>query len=206
VFAVGEERGYEVDFGAVFGDVRLHWEVCFFPQLAEGREYSVRAGWRESWSDDRRDEILLWVNVATVLNTSPLIPDRGLYTLVPVILWTHTIHANPPHERSLTLGFANVCKAVGGFDVDGCVVACCGGSVGEGAGYDAGVDFLGHAERREGGFEGEGIGFQPGEEGGFAEEAGIGVLGGVDVGVWPDVLALILRHWRAGGWIDGAYL
>ena len=34
------------------------------------------------------------------------------------------------------------------------------------------------------GFEGEGVGVEPGEEGGGAEEAGVGELWGVVVGVW----------------------
>lgn len=55
--------------------------------------------------------------------------------------------------------------------------------MGEGAVDDPGVDLTGFAEVGEGGFEWEGVGLQPGEEGRGAEDAGVGVLGSVDVGV-----------------------
>ena len=38
--------------------------------------------------------------------------------------------------------------------------------------------------RRKRGFEGESVGFKPGEESSLAEESGVGVLGGVDVSVY----------------------
>ena len=46
------------------------------------------------------------------------------------------------------------------------------------------VDVVGFLGEGEGGFEGVGVALEPGEEGGFAEETGVGVLGGVDVGVY----------------------
>ena len=55
--------------------------------------------------------------------------------------------------------------------------------MGEGAVDAAGVDAAGEGERGEGGFEWEGVRVEPVEEGGFAENAGVGVLRGVDVGV-----------------------
>ncbi len=84
------------------------------------------------------------------------------------------------------------------------VVGCGCGAGGEGPGYDAAVYVSGAGKGvkgrggggagrvrghggvwvAEGGFEGEGVGFEPVEEGGLAEDAGVGVLGGVDVGVW----------------------
>lgn len=42
---------------------------------------------------------------------------------------------------------------------------------------------MGVGEGGEARFEGEGVGFEPFEEGGGAEEAGVGELGGVGVGV-----------------------
>lgn len=66
----------------------------------------------------------------------------------------------------------------------GCEVAGCCCAPGESA-SDAGVvDFMGFFGRGEGGFDGIGVGFEPGEEGRFAEETGVGVLGGVNVGVY----------------------
>lgn len=53
--------------------------------------------------------------------------------------------------------------------------------MGEGAGDDAVVDACGGGQVGEGGFGGEGVGVEPVEEGGLAEDAGVGVLGGVDV-------------------------
>ena len=67
--------------------------------------------------------------------------------------------------------------------MEGCEVGGCCCAVGEGAGYAAEVDTAGEGEGGEGGFEREGVGVEPVEEGGFAEDAGIGVLRGVDVGV-----------------------
>ena len=46
------------------------------------------------------------------------------------------------------------------------------------------VDGAGAGGRGERSFEGEGVGFEPVEEGGGAEEAGVGVLRGVGVCVW----------------------
>ena len=77
----------------------------------------------------------------------------------------------------------DVGEEIGGFDVDGGEVGCCCCAVGEGAVDTAGVDAAGEREGGEGGFEWEGVGVEPVEEGGFAEDAGVGVLGGVDVGV-----------------------
>ena len=55
--------------------------------------------------------------------------------------------------------------------------------MGEGAENAAGVDATGEGKRGERRFQREGVGVEPVEEGGLAEDAGIGVLGGVDVGV-----------------------
>lgn len=95
--------------------------------------------------------------------------------------------------------------------MDGGVVGGCCSAAGEGSRDDAVVDLFGAAERiwwcgrgvcgcgcgcgwvvsvhwrvgvAERGFEGEGVGFEPVKEGGLAEDASVGVLGGVDVGVW----------------------
>ena len=46
----------------------------------------------------------------------------------------------------------------------------------EGAGYAGGVDAAGFREGGERGLEWEGVGLEPGEEGTFAEDAGVGVL------------------------------
>jgi hypothetical protein len=72
-------------------------------------------------------------------------------------------------------------EQVRGVDVERCIEGCCCGAVGEGGADDAGVDAVGLRGIGEGGFEGEGVGLEPGEEGGCAEYAGVGVLGGVDV-------------------------
>jgi hypothetical protein len=48
--------------------------------------------------------------------------------------------------------------------------------VGEGPGDEVGVDGVGAGEGIKGGFHGEGVGLEPVEECGFAEEAGVGML------------------------------
>ena len=53
----------------------------------------------------------------------------------------------------------------------------------EGAVDAAGVDAAGEGEGGERGFEREGVRVEPVEEGCFAENARVGVLRGVDVGV-----------------------
>jgi hypothetical protein len=68
--------------------------------------------------------------------------------------------------------------------MDGGVVGGGGGAVGEGARDQAVVDVPGALDVGEGGLEREGVGVEPVEERGFAKNAGVGVLGGVDVGVW----------------------
>lgn len=81
-----------------------------------------------------------------------------------------------------------------GGEVGGC---CC--AVGEGAVDAAGVDAAGEGEGGEGGFEREGVGVEPVEEGAFAENARVGVLRGVDVGVLREMGVseggLVLRGW-----------
>ena len=62
--------------------------------------------------------------------------------------------------------------------VGGC---CC--AVGEGAAYGTGVDFVGLFGGGKGSLEREGVGLEPGEEGRGAEDAGVGMLGGVGMGV-----------------------
>lgn len=69
-------------------------------------------------------------------------------------------------------------------DVYGGVIRCGCGPVGEGAVDDAVVDCTGEGEVREGGLSREGVRCEPIEEGGRAEEAGIWVLGGVDVRIY----------------------
>ena len=78
------------------------------------------------------------------------------------------------------------------------VVGCCGCAECEGAGDDARVDLVGagkwvgrwgggvHGRSgvTEGGFEWEGVGCEPVQEGRLAEDADIGVLRCVDVCVW----------------------
>lgn len=56
----------------------------------------------------------------------------------------------------------------------------------ESGGHAAGVDFASFGKRAEGFFEGKGVFIQPFEEGGFAEDAGVWVLGGVNMGVWRE--------------------
>jgi hypothetical protein len=94
------------------------------------------------------------------------------------------VHTHAAYECALSLFQTDVSEEVGRFEVDGSVVGTGRRSVGEGPRdevvIDAGSGF-GVGER---GFYGEGVGFEPGEECGFAEEAGVGVLGGVGVGVW----------------------
>ena len=72
--------------------------------------------------------------------------------------------------------------------MDGGEVGGCRCAVGEGARYAGVVDAAGDGEGCEGGFEREGVGVEPGEEGRFAEEAGVGVLGGVDVRVFDRMM------------------
>ena len=62
-----------------------------------------------------------------------------------------------------------------------CEVGCRCCTVTEGGGDDAGVDPLGDRRGGEGGLEWEGVGLEPGEKGGFAKDAGVRELGGMDV-------------------------
>lgn len=77
----------------------------------------------------------------------------------------------------------DVREEVGGVYGYGCVVGSGGGAVGEGPLDAACVYCFGFGERGEATFHGEGVGVQPVEEGGFAEDAGVGELGGMDMGV-----------------------
>jgi sugar lactone lactonase YvrE len=77
------------------------------------------------------------------------------------------------------VGEAEVGEEVGGGYVDGGVVGCAGGAVGEGLADGARVDAAGSGWVGELGFAGEGVLVEPVEEGRVAEEAEVGVLGGV---------------------------
>jgi hypothetical protein len=88
---------------------------------------------------------------------------------------------------------AEVGEEVGGGHVDGGVVGGAGGAVGESLVDDAGVDLAGFGEVGEGGLERKGVGVEPVEEGGVAEDAGVGVLRRVDVCVWGGMLVCLLR-------------
>ena len=66
------------------------------------------------------------------------------------------------------------------------------------------VDAVGGREGGEGGFEGVGVGFEPGEEGRFAEDAGVGELGGVDVGIWELREDVRLRQLRVNMFMEGS--
>ena len=81
------------------------------------------------------------------------------------------------------MGEADVCESVSGGHVEGGVVGGSGGAVGESAGDATVVNAVRGGEGGEGGLEGVGVGFEPGEEGRFAKDPGVGELGGVDVGV-----------------------
>lgn len=96
-------------------------------------------------------------------------------------------------------------EEVGGGDVDGSEVGGAGSAVCEGAGDDLVVDAVGVGRRdggefgaAEGGFDGEGVVLEPVEEAGVAEEAGVGVLGGVDVGVYWMFLCVSGVCWGVG--------
>jgi len=67
-------------------------------------------------------------------------------------------------------------EKVCGGDVYGGIIRCGCGPVGEGAVDDTVVDCTGEGEVGEGGFRGEGVFFQPVEEGSGAEEASVWVL------------------------------
>lgn len=67
--------------------------------------------------------------------------------------------------------------------MDGGIVSGCCGTVAERGGHAARVDLVRFGQRGKGGFEGKSVFFQPLEEGAVAEDARVGVLGGVNVGV-----------------------
>lgn len=111
------------------------------------------------------------------------VADGRLGGLVAEVLGAHAVHADAADEGALATSFAYVGEEVGGGDVEGGVVGAAGGAVAEGAAYDAVVDGLGAVERAEAGFHGEGVSAEPGEEGAGAEDAGVGVLWGMGVGI-----------------------
>lgn len=114
-----------------------------------------------------------------------------------VVVWLDVgIHVAATDKGALPVGVAERCKEICRGDVPGGEVGGCGGAVGKGAGDTVGVGAGGGREGGEGGFEGEGVGVEPVEESGFAEDAGVGELAGVDVSVWWE--ALDLWNWGEG--------
>ena len=93
------------------------------------------------------------------------------------------VHAYAADERSLTFFETDVCEQICRSDVFGRVVRGGCGTVGQSSRDAGGVDAAGFWEGGEGRLKREGVGVEPVEEGGFAKDADIGVLRGVDVGV-----------------------
>lgn len=124
------------------------------------------------------------------------------------------VHADAADVGALALVVGEVGEQVGGGHGEGGEVGGGRGAVGEGAGDDARVDGFGAGEgvgrlgggvavavgvhRRAGvaerGFQGECVGGEPVEEGGFAEDAAVGILGSVDVCVWCRLSLVSTRH------------
>lgn len=115
------------------------------------------------------------------------------------------VHADAADEGALAEGEGEGGEEVGGRDVDCGVVGGGGGATGERAGDGARVDCFGAGKGvgrgrggrggfgrlvhwgvwvAKGGFERESIGRKPVEESAFAEDAGVGVLRCMDVGVF----------------------
>lgn len=91
------------------------------------------------------------------------------------------VHGAAADEGSLAVGEGEAGEVVGAGDGGGGEVGGCCGAVAEGGEDTVGVDAVSEGVGGQGGFEREGVFVQPGEEGGFAEDAGVGELGGVDV-------------------------
>ena len=78
----------------------------------------------------------------------------------------------------------DICKDVGSGGMRCCEIAGCCCAVGKSAGDAGVVNFAGLLGGGKGGLEREGVGFEPGEESRFAEDACVGILGGMDMGVY----------------------
>lgn len=57
--------------------------------------------------------------------------DRGFWGLVAVEIGRHRVHTAAADERSLAIREAEICKEVGGGNINGGIIRGCGGAVGE---------------------------------------------------------------------------
>lgn len=191
-----KERGDEGDLGDVFGDVRLDGEGVLCGPGAERGEEVRRAGWRKAGGYYGCDQLVSWVDGVDVRNGDFCVGEGGFGGCVTVVVWGEVgVHADAADEGALASGEADVGEEVGAGDVGRRVVCGCCCAVGEGTGYAGGVDAAGEGKGGEGGFDGVGVGVEPGEEGGFAKDARVGVLGCVDMGVF-----IGKSVWLAGVW------
>lgn len=206
---VWEKLPHEGDLVSVLGDVRLDAEGLAIPitplhrgrgrgQLPQRRQRPARTRRREPRRHDRRDEPPLGIDAPDVRDRRLGRGDRLLGRRVAVVSGAEArvVHADAADQGALAAAEAERGEEVGGGDVDGGVVGGAGGAVGEGAGDDSGVGGAGGgvvvvvAERA---LQGKGVRLEPVEEGGGAEEAGVGVLRGVDVGVlgWSASISIL---------------
>lgn len=194
---LGEQLADELDLAGVFGNVRLGEVVIVLLQLGEGRHGLAGARGGEARGDDGGDAVVGRVNLLHVVNGLLGGLDGGLGGLVAVVVRVEArhVHADAADKGALADGEAQVRQQVGGGDVDGGVVGGGGGAVGQGAADDGRVDAAGPVEVLEAGLDGEGVLLEPVEEGSLAKDACVGVLRGVNVGVWKGVCWLVIWFW-----------
>ena len=125
------------------------------------------------------------VDLFDVVNCLPGGLDGRLGRLVAVVVGVEAghIHADAADKGTLADGETQVGQHVGGGDVDGGIVGCSGGAVGQSAADNGCVDTAGPLKVLEAGFDGKCVLLEPVEECGFAKDARVGVLRGMDVSV-----------------------
>lgn len=103
------------------------------------------------------------------------------------------IHVAAADEGPLPNRVAQGCEEIRGGDVGGGEVGCRGSAMGEGAGDAMGIDAGGCWEGGQRRFEGKGVGVEPGQESRFAENACVGELRGVDMGIYRRISDQVKR-------------
>lgn len=188
--AVRKQLVNKLNLRLVLSDVRLTGQAGLLVQVSKRLQAVHCAGGSEAGRDDWRDECMLRIDAVDVCNAGTCRFNGLRGAFIPVVLWGHRVHAYTADEGALAALETDVGEKIRGWHVDGCVVCCGGGAVGECAGYDSVVYPTGFGDVGHRAFEGEGVGVQPVKECRLAEYTGIWKLRSMSMGI-----CILVRSW-----------
>lgn len=148
--------------GRVFGDVGLDRKVVLRGQRAERGEQGRSARGCEPRGDDGCQEAMGRIDGVDVLDRGLCGGDGRLGGFVSVVVRMNVrIHVASSDKGALASGETDVGENIGARGIDGGVISCCRGAMGEGTSHAAVINhasFFGVGEQK---FEGKCVFFEP---------------------------------------------